>query len=154
MDSLWSPWRNLFVFLMAYLSSVALSSSPWSPEHIRYLTISAALAILPSAPLASSASLPPNIEPLFPTPNGVVPSPTDSSVPMIPSSPSPLNPDDILAPAPGFAISPADPLPVSTSVYPTSPCALESPALFIAVAVWCVNFCLVQPQLAGVVVPL
>ncbi|GMJ01103.1 hypothetical protein HRI_003779500 [Hibiscus trionum] len=131
---------KLLVFLMAYLSSVALSSQ----EHVRYSTISAAPAFLPSAPLASSPSLPPDIEPLFPTPNGVAPSPADSSVPTIPSSPSPPNPDNILAPAPGFAPSPAEPLPVSTSVYPTSPCALKS-TLFLGLLV----LCLLQ-QLSGV----
>ncbi|KAL4385408.1 hypothetical protein GQ457_15G022210 [Hibiscus cannabinus] len=135
MASLWLPWGKL-VFLMAYLSSVAISSSSWLPEHVRYSTISAAPAFLPSAPLASSPSLPPDVEPLFPTPNGVAPSPTDSSVPTIPSSPSPPNPDNILAPAPGFALSPADPLPVSTSVYPTSPYALKS-TLFLGLLVLC-----------------
>ncbi|KAB2016263.1 hypothetical protein E1A91_D08G087100v1 [Gossypium mustelinum] len=80
--------------------------------HVQYSTISAAPAFLPSAPLASSPSLPPDIEPLFPTPNGVAPSPTDSSMPTIPSSPSPPNPDNIVAPAPGFAFSPSNsPLP-------------------------------------------
>ncbi|MBA0583519.1 hypothetical protein Gorai_014373, partial [Gossypium raimondii] len=93
-------------------------------------------AFLPSAPLASSPSLPPDIEPLFPTPNGVAPSPTDSSMPTIPSSPSPPNPDNIVAPAPGFAFSPSNsPLPSSTSVYPTSARALK-PTLFLGLLVF------------------
>ncbi|KAB2069166.1 hypothetical protein ES319_A08G079600v1 [Gossypium barbadense] len=136
MASLWSPWGNLFMFLMAYFSSLPLSSSSQQYLHVQYSTISAAPAFLPSAPLASSPSLPPDIEPLFPTPNGVAPSPTDSSMPTIPSSPSPPNPDNIVAPAPGFAFSPSNsPLPVSTSVYPTSARALK-PTLFLGLLVF------------------
>ncbi|TYI13837.1 hypothetical protein ES332_A08G086000v1 [Gossypium tomentosum] len=136
MASLWSPWGNLFMFLMAYFSSLPLSSSSQQHLHVQYSTISAAPAFLPSAPLASSPSLPPDIEPLFPTPNGVAPSPTDSSMPTIPSSPSPPNPDNIVAPAPGFAFSPSNsPLPVSTSVYPTSARALK-PTLFLGLLVF------------------
>ncbi|KAG4186907.1 hypothetical protein ERO13_A08G072500v2 [Gossypium hirsutum] len=136
MASLWSPWGNLFMFLMAYFSSLPLSSSSQLYLHVQYSTISAAPAFLPSAPLASSPSLPPDIEPLFPTPNGVPPSPTDSSMPTIPSSPSPPNPDNIVAPAPGFAFSPSNsPLPVSTSVYPTSARALK-PTLFLGLLVF------------------
>ncbi|MBA0553651.1 hypothetical protein Golob_012814 [Gossypium lobatum] len=136
MASLWSPWGNLFMFLMAYFSSLPLSSSSQQYLHVQYSTISAAPAFLPSAPLASSPSLPPDIEPLFPTPNGVAPSPTDSSMPTIPSSPSPPNPDNIMAPAPGFAFSPSNsPLPSSTSVYPTSAQALK-PTLFLGLLVF------------------
>ncbi|KAK5811275.1 classical arabinogalactan protein 26-like [Gossypium arboreum] len=135
MASLWSPWGNLFMFLMAYFSSLPLSSSSQQYLHVQYSTISAAPAFLPGAPLASSPSLPPDIEPLFPTPNGVAPS-TDSSMPTIPSSPSPPNPDNIVAPAPGFAFSPSNsPLPVSTSVYPTSARALK-PTLFLGLLVF------------------
>ncbi|KAG4133193.1 hypothetical protein ERO13_D08G080500v2 [Gossypium hirsutum] len=136
MASLWSPWGNLFMFLMAYFSSLPLSSSSQQYLHVQYSTISAAPAFLPSAPLASSPSLPPDIEPLFPTPNGVAPSPTHSSMPTIPSSPSPPNPDNIVAPAPGFAFSPSNsPLPSSTSVYPTSARALK-PTLFLGLLVF------------------
>ncbi|MBA0679596.1 hypothetical protein Goari_011356 [Gossypium aridum] len=136
MASLWSPWGNLFMFLMAYFSSLPLSSSSQQYLHVQFSTISAAPAFLPSAPLASSPSLPPDIEPLFPTPNGVAPSPTDSSMPTIPSSPSPPNPDNIVAPAPGFAFSPSNsPLPSSTSVYPTSARALK-PTLFLGLLVF------------------
>ncbi|MBA0736476.1 hypothetical protein Gogos_010027 [Gossypium gossypioides] len=136
MASLWSPWGNLFMFLMAYFSSLPLSSSSQQYLHVQYSTISAAPAFHPSAPLASSPSLPPDIEPLFPTPNGVAPSPTDSSMPTIPSSPSPPNPDNIVAPAPGFAFSTSNsPLPSSTSVYPTSARALK-PTLFLGLLVF------------------
>ncbi|XWS76493.1 hypothetical protein CRYUN_Cryun01aG0181200 [Craigia yunnanensis] len=126
---------------MAYFSSIALSTSQ---AHVQYSTISAAPAFLPSAPLASSPSLPPDIEPLFPTPKGMAPSPTDSSLPTIPSSLSPPNPDNILAPGPGFALSPSGSLPPSYSVSLTSAGALKS-TLFLGLLV----FCLLQ-QLSSV----
>ncbi|XWS31658.1 hypothetical protein CRYUN_Cryun23aG0095200 [Craigia yunnanensis] len=141
MASYWLPWGILFMVFMAYFSSLALSSSL---VHVQYSTISAAPAFLPSAPLASSPSLPPDIEPLFPTPKGMAPSPTDSSLPTIPSSPSPPNPDNILAPGPGFALSPSGSLPTSNSVSLTSARAFKS-ILFIGLLV----FCLLQ-QLSGV----
>ncbi|XP_022758096.1 classical arabinogalactan protein 26-like [Durio zibethinus] len=141
MASLWSPWGILFMVFMACFSSLALSSSH---IHVQYSTISAAPAFLPSTPLASSPSLPPDIEPLFPTPKGMAPSPTDSSLPTIPSSPSPPNPDNILDPGPGFALSPSDSLPNSTSVSLTSARALKS-TLFLSLLV----LCLLQ-QLSGV----
>ncbi|XWS36225.1 hypothetical protein CRYUN_Cryun20dG0067100 [Craigia yunnanensis] len=118
---------------MAYFSSLALSSSQ---VHFQYSTISAAPALLPTAPLASSPSLSPDIEPLFPTPKGMAPSPTDSSLPTIPSSPSPPNPDNILAPGPDFALSPSGSLPASTSVSLTSAGALKS-TLFLGFLVSC-----------------
>ncbi|XVE77688.1 hypothetical protein DITRI_Ditri13aG0082300 [Diplodiscus trichospermus] len=117
---------------MAIFPSPALSSSQL---HVQYsTTISAAPAFLPTAPLASSPSLPPGIEPLFPTPKGMAPSPADSSLPTIPSSPSPPNPDNMLAPDPGFALSPSGSLPLSTSVSLTSAGALKS-TLFLGLLV-------------------
>ncbi|XP_022771033.1 classical arabinogalactan protein 26-like [Durio zibethinus] len=135
------PGGILFMVFMAYFSSLALSSSQ---VHVLYSTISAAPAYLPSAPLVSSPSLPPDIQPLFPTPKGMAPSPTDSSLPTIPSSPSPPNPDNILPPAPGFALSPSASLPASNSVSLTSGGALK-PTLFLGLLV----FCLLQ-QFSGV----
>ncbi|XVE73247.1 hypothetical protein DITRI_Ditri11bG0101700 [Diplodiscus trichospermus] len=135
------PWAILFMVFMAYFSSLALSSSQL---HVQYSTIAAAPAFLPSAPLASSPSLPPDIEPLFPTPKGMAPSPTDSSLPTIPSSPSPPNPDNFLAPAPGFALSPSGSLPASDSASLASAATLKS-SVFLGLLV----FCLLQ-QLFGV----
>ncbi|XVF72537.1 hypothetical protein PTKIN_Ptkin12aG0129000 [Pterospermum kingtungense] len=136
------PRGVLLMVFMACFSSLALSS-----PHVNvqlFSTISAAPAFLPSAPLASSPSLPPDIEPLFPTPKRMAPSPTDSSLPTIPSSPSPPNPDDILAPTPGFALSPTGSLPASSSVSTTSSGALKT-TLFLGLLI----FCLFQ-QLSGV----
>ncbi|KAJ6401107.1 hypothetical protein OIU84_016513 [Salix udensis] len=63
----------------------------------------------------------PDIQPLLPTPGVGAPSPTESSLPTIPSSPSPPNPGDVLAPgSERFPISPSGSLPASSSVSPTS----------------------------------
>ncbi|ESR57465.1 hypothetical protein CICLE_v10022800mg [Citrus x clementina] len=98
---------------------LALASSP-QQTHAQFSTISAAPAFLPSAPFPSTSapSLSPDITPLFPTPGGntMAPSPTESSLPTIPSSPGPPNPDDLLAPGPGMALPPAEALPASSSV--------------------------------------
>ncbi|KAH1081298.1 hypothetical protein J1N35_021059 [Gossypium stocksii] len=138
MATLWS----VMVF-MACFSSLALSSS--QVHAVQYSSISAAPAFLPAAPLSSSPSLPPDIEPLLPTPKGMAPSPTESSFPTIPSSPSPPNPDGMLAPGPGFAPSPFGSLPASTAVSLASAGVLNS-TLFFGLLV---ALCLLQ-QLSGV----
>ncbi|KAK8326632.1 hypothetical protein V6Z12_A11G131300 [Gossypium hirsutum] len=61
MATLWSV-----MVLMACFSSLALSSS--QIHAVQYSSISAAPAFLPAAPLSSSPGLPPDIEPLLPTP--------------------------------------------------------------------------------------
>ncbi|TYI00429.1 hypothetical protein ES332_A11G134400v1, partial [Gossypium tomentosum] len=127
----------------ACFSSLALSSS--QIHAVQYSSISAAPAFLPAAPLSSSPGLPPDIEPLLPTPKGMAPSPTESSFPTIPSSPSPPNPDSMLAPGPGFAPSPFGSLPASTAVSLASAGVLNS-TLFFGLLV---ALCLLQ-QLSGV----
>lgn len=107
-------------------SSILLgSSSPTSNYEAlvkkkMFSTISAAPALLPGGPLSSSSpTLSPDITPLFPSPGGVPPSPTQSSLPTIPSSPSPPNPDSVAAPGPhDFAFPPSESgsLPASSSV--------------------------------------
>uniref|UniRef100_A0A5B7B9R3 Classical arabinogalactan protein 26-like n=1 Tax=Davidia involucrata TaxID=16924 RepID=A0A5B7B9R3_DAVIN len=105
----WKWLLTLGMVFMAYPSS----SLPTS-------TISAAPAFLPNPPSLSSPPLPtlsPDINPLLPSPGGAGLSPTESSVPTIPSSPSPPNPDaTAVAPGPGMAFSPSGSLPDSSSV--------------------------------------
>ncbi|KAK8588262.1 hypothetical protein V6N13_087202 [Hibiscus sabdariffa] len=126
------------LFFMASSSSLALSSSPL---HVHYSAISAAPAFLPTAPLSSSPSLSPDIEPLLPTPKGMAPAPApapaDSLFPTIPSSPSPPDPDSVLAPGPAFALAPSGSLPVSTSVSSTSDGALKKTLLLGLVVALC-----------------
>ncbi|XP_042055361.1 classical arabinogalactan protein 26-like [Salvia splendens] len=68
-----------------------------------------------AASLPISPSLPPDISPLFPTPQL---SPTESSLPIIPSTPSPPKPDDdaMAAQAPVLAVVPSGILPDSSSL--------------------------------------
>ncbi|KAM1902451.1 hypothetical protein ACFX14_031165 [Malus domestica] len=61
---------------MASHSSLALQSQP----ETQFSSISAALALLPGAPLSSSPTLSPDISPLFPSPGGVPLSPSESSL--------------------------------------------------------------------------
>ncbi|KAL3359324.1 hypothetical protein AABB24_016072, partial [Solanum stoloniferum] len=91
--------------------SLALHKSP-SLSNIPSSSISAAPALLPNPPALS-----PDISPLFPSPGGSELAPTDSSLPLIPSSPSPPNPDAMIAPGPVYMpFSPTQSLPVSSGV--------------------------------------
>ncbi|CAA2979445.1 classical arabinogalactan 26-like [Olea europaea subsp. europaea] len=90
---------------MAFSSSLALKKA--SQLSVPASTISAAPSLLPYPPLsAPPPALSPDIAPLFPSPGGSELSPSESSMPTIPSSPSPPNPDAIAAPGPGFAFPP------------------------------------------------
>ncbi|KAH7844436.1 hypothetical protein Vadar_027973 [Vaccinium darrowii] len=68
--------------------------------------ISAAPAVLPDPPLSPFQELSPDITPLFPSPGGELPSPTGSSIPTIPSTLSPPNPDAVAIAGPYSALSP------------------------------------------------
>ncbi|WRX20257.1 hypothetical protein QQP08_012744 [Theobroma cacao] len=68
-------------------------------------TVSASPVSMSDPPLAPFQELSPDIAPLFPSPGGVVPT-TGSSMPTIPSSPSPPNPDDVMAAGPDSAAFP------------------------------------------------
>ncbi|XP_031123171.1 classical arabinogalactan protein 26 [Ipomoea triloba] len=104
--------KTLFfmIFLILRLTNTLSLNLPTS-------TISAAPSLLPFPPSSSPPALSPDITPLFPSPGGSELAPSDSSLPTIPSSPSPPNPDEILAPGPLMAaLSPSGSLPVSPSV--------------------------------------
>ncbi|KAA8543162.1 hypothetical protein F0562_021343 [Nyssa sinensis] len=108
MASKW-PLLTMAMLLMAY---------PSQQMNLPASTISAAPAFLPNPPLSSPSppALSPDITPLFPSPGGAGLSPTESSVPTIPSSPSPPNPDATVAPGPGMAFAPSGSLPASSTV--------------------------------------
>ncbi|MCD9558763.1 hypothetical protein HAX54_016348 [Datura stramonium] len=99
--------------------SLSLALHRASLLNVPASAISAAPALLPNPP-SSSPPLPalsPDISPLFPSPGGSELAPTDSSLPLIPSSPSPPNPDAMIAPGPIFMpFSPTESLPVSSAV--------------------------------------
>ncbi|XWS39075.1 hypothetical protein CRYUN_Cryun18bG0019000 [Craigia yunnanensis] len=81
-------------------------------------TISASPISMSDPALSPFQELSPDIAPLLPSPGGVVPT-TGSSMPTIPSSPSPPNPDDLMAAGPGSAFPPFGSLPPSSSTSPT-----------------------------------
>ncbi|KAL1550223.1 classical arabinogalactan protein 26-like [Salvia divinorum] len=92
---------SAFMILLTTISLTFLASDSGGAS-----TISAAPSSLP---------LPPDISPLFPTPQL---SPTESSLPIIPSTPSPPKPDDdaMAAQAPLLAVAPSGFLPDSSSL--------------------------------------
>ncbi|KAJ9171883.1 hypothetical protein P3X46_015186 [Hevea brasiliensis] len=136
MASFWSFLATFMVFV-AYFISPAFTSQ----VHVQFSTISAAPALLPEAPLSSPPNLSPDIEPVFPTTGAGVPSPAESSLPTIPSSRSPPNPD-LIDPAPGpvFAVSPSGSLPASSATSLSSLATLNLALYFLGLLV----FCLVQ----------
>lgn len=96
---------SAFMILLTTISLTFLASDSSASS-----TIAAAPSSLPLSP-----SLPPDISPLFPTPQL---SPTESSLPIIPSTPSPPKPDDdaMAAQAPVLAVAPSGILPDSSSL--------------------------------------
>ncbi|KAK4273164.1 hypothetical protein QN277_021618 [Acacia crassicarpa] len=105
MASFW-PFTTILLALIVSHCSSSLAS----PPSVRISTISAAPTVLPAAPMAS-APLSPNIEPLFPSPGKAAFSPSDSSLPTIPASPSPPNPDAFGVPGPVMALPPSQSMP-------------------------------------------
>ncbi|CAL5208943.1 unnamed protein product [Lathyrus oleraceus] len=71
------------------------------------------------APLFSP-TLSPDMEPLFPSPGRTAFSPSDSSLPTIPSSPSPPNPDISSHQGPGSASPPSESESISPALSPSS----------------------------------
>ncbi|XP_042050138.1 classical arabinogalactan protein 26-like [Salvia splendens] len=97
---------SAFMILLTTISLTFLASDSSAS------TIAAAPSSLPLSP-----SLTPDISPLFPTPQL---SPTESSLPIIPSTPSPPKPDDdaMAAQSPVLAVAPSGFLPDSSSLGP------------------------------------
>ncbi|KAL1542675.1 classical arabinogalactan protein 26-like [Salvia divinorum] len=102
---------SLITTFMAFSCTLVLCT-----KNVPASTISAAPALLPD-PISPSSppALSPDIYPVFPSPGGPELAPSDSSVPLIPSSPSPPNPDAFAAQGPGAAFSPMGMLPDSSS---------------------------------------
>ncbi|KAF8387929.1 hypothetical protein HHK36_026591 [Tetracentron sinense] len=134
MDSFWFLLPLFVAFMIS--PSLSLSSS-----HLRLesYAISAAPALLPSSPISPSPNLSPDITPLFPSPGAVVvPSPTgSSSMPTIPSNPSPPNPDEMLAPGPDLAFSPSGSDSASSSA-PLNIDGYPNSGVFVGLVVYCV----------------
>ncbi|ESW19850.1 hypothetical protein PHAVU_006G160600 [Phaseolus vulgaris] len=99
-----------------YLALMIILTFMPSPLHSSYSqpvpklpTLSSSPATLtdpPPSSLSPFQELSPDIAPLLPSPGGLLPTPTGSDIPTIPSNPSPPNPDDEIAPGPLSAFSP------------------------------------------------
>ncbi|XP_022723112.1 classical arabinogalactan protein 25-like [Durio zibethinus] len=108
-----SYWFLLLLLIMSFMASPlpSLTSSQISSDTP---TISASPVSMSNPPLSPFQELSPDIVPLLPSPGEVVPT-TGSSMPTIPSTPSPPNPDDLMAAGPGSAFSPFGSLSASST---------------------------------------
>ncbi|TKY52555.1 Classical arabinogalactan protein 26 [Spatholobus suberectus] len=134
MASFWS-FSAMFMALMACNCSLALASR----QNMYVSTISAAPTTLPGAPQYFSPTMSPDIEPLFPTPGGAAYSPSESSLPTIPSSPSPPNPDVTSNPGSVLAFPPSGSMP---ALAPSSQGA--SPPLYSVLHLAILVICIMQ----------
>ncbi|CAK8572864.1 unnamed protein product [Lathyrus sativus] len=113
MASFWS-FSAVFIALM-----ISCSCSLASAKDMHVSVISAAPSVLPEAP-TFSPTLSPDMEPLFPSPGRAAFSPSDSSLPTIPSSPSPPNPDISTHQGPGSVFPPSESESTSPALAPSS----------------------------------
>ncbi|XP_057534197.1 classical arabinogalactan protein 26-like [Amaranthus tricolor] len=107
---------NPFITIIFIITSTfSFTSSHKTPFKLS--TIASEPTVLPdSLPPSQSPALSPDITPLFPTPSTTTNPPADSSLPIIPSSPSPPNPDSLSTPHPEFTISPTAAPPESSAL--------------------------------------
>ncbi|KAI4349603.1 hypothetical protein L6164_010169 [Bauhinia variegata] len=127
MASFWSSWA-ISVTLMAFNFSLSMATRQSMHDSI----ISAAPAVLPDVPVASP-TLSPDIGPLFPTPAR----PTYSSLPTIPSSQSPPNPDVLATPTTQLAFPPMSSVPSSSPASHASSSQPLNPIFCMALLVIC-----------------
>ncbi|XP_062150349.1 classical arabinogalactan protein 25 [Alnus glutinosa] len=127
-----SFWFHL-ALIMAFMASPLLSLS--SQINSKAYAIAATPSFLTNPPpLSPFQELSPDILPLLPSPGGAVP-PTGFSMPTIPSSPSPPNPDELVAPGPDSAFSPLGSLPASAAA-PKVLVSYLNTAVFVGLAAY------------------
>ncbi|KAK2646562.1 hypothetical protein Ddye_021757 [Dipteronia dyeriana] len=126
-----------FLLHLALILPFMSSSSQLNSETSTIITASPALLANPPQSLPPYQELSPDISPLLPSPGGVLPSPAESSMPTIPSNPSPPNPDDFLATGPESAFSPFGSMPAFAMARRNSVGSLLF--VFVAVATYLVN---------------
>ncbi|XP_055814263.1 classical arabinogalactan protein 26-like [Solanum dulcamara] len=108
--------RLFLIYIVIFLTCKDFISLSLAFHKVPSSAISAAPALLPNPPSSNSPALSPDISHLFPSPGGSELAPTDSSLPLIPSSPSPPNPDAMIAPGPIYMpFTPTESLPVSSA---------------------------------------
>ncbi|XP_047334079.1 U1 small nuclear ribonucleoprotein C [Impatiens glandulifera] len=133
-----SIWPATFLALSMSVMVMTVASSKLHDLPIKPSSIAAspAAGFFPHPPLSSPPpAFSPDTLPLFPSPGAATPSPTESSIPTIPSSQSPPNPDVIGASGPDSAMSPAGTLLPSSSAFDpdSSSPAVRSSSLAMAV---------------------
>ncbi|KAL4290163.1 hypothetical protein GQ457_14G014050 [Hibiscus cannabinus] len=106
MASFWFP-----IIIMYFIASSPLpSSASYSSDS----QLSSLTPTISDPSLSPFRPLSPDVAPLLPSPGGMVPT-TGTSMPTIPSTPSPPNPDDFIAPGPDSAFPPFRSLPASST---------------------------------------
>ncbi|XP_039018780.1 leucine-rich repeat extensin-like protein 5 [Hibiscus syriacus] len=138
MASFWFPISIMYFIASSPLPSSASYSSD-SRLSSNTTTISASSVSMSDPPLSPFQPLSPDIAPLLPSPGGLVPT-TGTSMPTIPSTPSPPNPDDFIVPGPDSAFPPFGALPASSSSPRLSSRSLHLAATFPVLVV--VPYCL------------
>ncbi|KAK4766022.1 hypothetical protein SAY87_007664 [Trapa incisa] len=119
--------------LLHHISTISAAPASLPPAPLLSpVTIPAAPATLPGAPESQTPSpaLSPDIFPVLPSPKGGAATPTESSIPIIPSSPSPPNPDG--EPAGGTMTAPLVPSGVEPVVSGVQAKTLAVPILILS----------------------
>ncbi|XP_004495996.1 classical arabinogalactan protein 26 [Cicer arietinum] len=135
MASFWSFFA-IFMAIIACNCSLSFASS----KNMHVSAISAAPTTLPESPLFSPA-MSPDMEPLFPSPGGAAFSPSDSSLPTIPSSPSPPNPDVTTHQGPVFAFPPSESMPAVAPSSMSSSLPMYSILHFVIMLICIMQLC-------------
>ncbi|GLU08319.1 hypothetical protein SLE2022_252370 [Rubroshorea leprosula] len=119
----------LLLLIISFMASPLLSLASRQDSRIPIISASPS-----SNPLQSPfQELSPDIAPLLPTPGGAVPT-TGSSIPTIPSSPSPPNPDDFSILGPDSAFPPSASFPPSSTAPESSVRSLNLAAFVLVLA--------------------
>ncbi|XP_011034236.1 PREDICTED: classical arabinogalactan protein 27 [Populus euphratica] len=100
-----SFWFLTVLIVPLVIFPLPSSSTQLNSKTSPYPTSTSPAFLTNFPPIPPFQELSPDIAPLLPSPGGVLPSPT-SSVPTIPSTPSPPNPDEVVASGPDSAFSP------------------------------------------------
>ncbi|KAK7303169.1 hypothetical protein RJT34_14071 [Clitoria ternatea] len=124
------------MIIMAFMPSPMLSS--YSQQVPTLSSSPATLTDPPPSSLSPFQDLSPDIAPLLPSPGGVLPTPSGSDIPTIPSNPSPPNPDDIIAPGPLSALSPFGSMQASSNAPRSVVFSLPTTAFAALAAYWSV----------------
>ncbi|KAK8613069.1 hypothetical protein V6N13_104391 [Hibiscus sabdariffa] len=134
-----SFWFPIIIIIIMYF--IASSPLPSSASYSSDSQLSSLTPTISDPSLSPFRPLSPDVAPLLPSPGGMVPT-TGTSMPTIPSTPSPPNPDDFIAPGPDSAFPPFRSLPASSTSPRLSFQPLHLASTFSVLVV--VPYCLMQ----------